>query len=224
MSDQPTTMTFEEMGLNYGKSMSLFCDPTDKNAEYECMLIGCLPGESVIIGPGASGVLPRLEEGQRVFVRAKLNSGVAIFPSIVLFVSEIPTIMVYLDFPEEIKFKRVRSALRVKTTLPVLGNNLDDTRFTTIAGKIVDISVVGAGLEMYEELGRPGQRIEIKGKFKLDFIQRMLTIPAVIRTCGQRDGARLYGVQFDDVEEDVLLMLFGFTYHEMAFKQIDSVR
>lgn len=225
MSDEVKLLSFSELGLRFGQELDLLPYPGDKDVVFPCELVGCLQEECLLIGPSASsGVLPRMVEGQRVVVRAKLAGGIALFPSTVLFVGEIPVIMVYLDYPRDIKFKPVRGAYRVDVTLPVLAANLTDKRISGVAGKIVDISVSGARLEMFEELGAPGHEIEIKGKFQVGKIQRTLQINAVIRARSAGDGHFFYGVEFRNDDEDKQVVLMGFTFHAMVFGHIQNIR
>ena len=225
MSDEVKLFTFNELGLRFGQELDLLPNVADKDSVVPVELVGCLRNECIIIGPPSStGVLPRLAEGQRVVVRVKLAGGIALFPTTVLFISEIPVIMVYLDYPRDIKFKQVRGAFRVDVTLPVLASNLSEKRYFGVAGKIIDISVTGARIEMFEELGTTGHEIEIKGKFQVGRLQRTLQIAALIRARTAREGSFIYGVEFHDGDEDKLLVLMGFTFHAMVFGQIQTIR
>lgn len=225
MAGEAKLLSFNELGLRFGQGLDLLPNPGDKDLVFACELVGCLQEECFIVGPpAATGVLPHLVEGQRVVVRVKLAGGIALFPSTVLFVSEIPVMMVYLDYPRDIKFKQMRGAFRVDVTLPVLVSNLTDRRFLSVAGKIIDISITGARLEMFEELGTVDHEIEIKGKFQVGKIQRLLQIGAVVRARTVRDGSFIYGVEFHDGDEDKLMVLMGFTFHELAFGQIQIIR
>lgn len=225
MTDEVKLLNFRELGLRFGQDMDLLPNPGDKDLVFPCELVGCLQEECLLIGPlGSNGVMPRMVEGQRVVVRVKLAGGIALFPTTVLFVSEIPVIMVYLDYPRDIKFKPVRGAFRVDVTLPVLAANLTDKRISGVAGKIVDISVSGARLELFEELGVPGHEIEIKGKFQIGKVQRTLQINALIRTRSTSGDGFVYGVEFRNDDEDKQVVLMGFTFHAMVFGHIQNIR
>jgi len=83
---------------------------------------------------------------------------------------------------------------------------------------IPDISATGAEIELESPAGASGDTIEIKGKFKVANIQRILSIDAPIRsvkTCTDGEAKEVYGVQFQDHDEDNMLMLFGFVLNEM---------
>lgn len=223
MQDEPKLVGFDELDLSFGQLLTLLPDPGDKDLLFDCLLIGCLADECLILGPPSSGLMPRLAEGQRVVVRIKLGHGIALFPSTVLYVSETPTYMVYLDYPRDIKFKLVRAAQRVAVALPVLVTNQSDPSFGHLAGKIIDISASGARLEIPSALGNSGDRIELKGKFSVGRIERLLTIHAIIRSCLSERGKNVYGVEFYEGDEEKLLVLLGYTFHALAFGQIKSI-
>lgn len=223
MRDDPTLVGFDELDLSFGQPLSLLPNPGDQDLLFDCLLIGCLTGECLILGPPSSGLMPRLAEGQRVVVRTKLGHGIALFPSTVLYITETPTFLVYLDYPRDIKFKPVRGAQRVAVALPVLANNQSDANFGHVAGKITDISASGARLEMLSALGNRGHKIELKGKFTVGGIERLLTIQAVIRSCLTERGRNAYGVEFYEGDEEKLLVLLGYTFHALAFGQIKSI-
>lgn len=217
-------VSFAQLGLGFGEQLQLVPIPADTKSRFACELVGCLGMESIIIGPPASGLLPQLEEGQRVVVKANLAAGVAVFPSTVLCVSSVPALMVYLDYPRDIKFKQMRAAFRVDVTLPVLVTNRSIAGGNPCAGKLVDISVRGARLELFEPLGDVGDSVQLKGKFQVGDIQRILSIDAVIRTASMENASRYYGIEFRPGDEDSLLVLMGYTFHAMAFGHVQSIR
>lgn len=221
---QPELLSFVELGLYIGQRLELLPNPGDKDARFPCELVGCLARQSIIIGPPASGALPRFAEGQRIVVRVKLAGGVALFPSTVLHVSEVPALMVYLDCPPSVKFKRMRRALRVDVTLPILVTNHSVGHGASRAGKIIDMSIGGARLEMFESLGNIGDNIELKGKFQVGAIQRVLSIGAVIRARSPVNNQHLYGVEFHECDEEKLLVLMGVIFHAMAFGHVQTIR
>lgn len=218
MADESTT--FDELALGFGQQLMLHPNPADKSMVFGCMLAGCLPGESLMVTVEPNGVFPRLEEGQRVAVRVFLDSGIALFMTTVLFISEVPTLLVYLDLPAQVKFKRLRAAKRVVVAQPILVNNLDNPSLMGVAGKLMDVSTGGGRIQMFDQLGAVGDAIELKGKFKIHGITRLLTVGACIR---QKDGDD-YGVQFVEADEDKLIVLMGFIFNAMLTGEVDAIR
>lgn len=218
MSDE--RLHFDDLSIGFGQQLLLHPDPNNKRGVFSCMMMGYLPGESIIATVEANGIFPRLQEGQRVAIRIFLANGVAAFTTTVLYVGEEPVVMVYLDFPLKVQFKRVRAAKRVSMAQPLLVSNLDDPSLIGVAGKLIDISTGGGRIEMFDQLGRVGETIEMKGKFSIHGMTRMLTIKAVIR---KREGND-YGVQFIEEDEDKLIILMGFIFGAMLDGNIESIR
>jgi hypothetical protein len=216
---EPSLVDFSELDLSFGQELFIIPDLANKQQMYDCVMVGCIPNECLMVTAPASGLFPLVTQGQRILVRIKLPSGVALFPTTVLFISEIPTLIVYLDYPRDIKFKRVRAA-RVNVVLPILANNTTDTDFMGVAGKIVDISTSGARVEMFEPLGKVGDLVEIKGKFQVGGIMRTLGIQSVIRA--EKPG-NAYGIEFFEQNEDKLLVLLGFIFHAMAYGETQTI-
>jgi hypothetical protein len=216
---EPSLVSFSELELGFGYELYLIPDLNNKQQLYDCVLAGCIPEECLMVTAPGSGLFPRVECGQRVLVRIRLPSGVALFPTTIFFLSETPTLIVYLDYPRDIKFKRVRAA-RVFVSLPVLVNNDSNDAIFGVVGKIVDVSTSGARIESSSRLGNVGDLIEVKGKFQVGSILRMLTIKCVIRA---EKPNLAYGIEFLEQDEDRLIVLFGFIYQSMAFNSAQSV-
>ena len=216
---KPSMVSFSELDLGLGYELFLIPDLNNKQQLFEGVLAGCIPGECLMITAPVSGFFPRLECGQRILVRIYLPSGVALFPSTVIFITEIPTLIVYLDYPRDIKFKRVRAA-RVFVSQPVLVNNQTDECINAVEAKIIDISTSGARIETPEPLGTPGDLIELNGTFQVGSIVRVLTIKCIIRT---EKPQHYFGVEFLERSEESLLVLLGFIYQSMAFNDAPAV-
>lgn len=210
---------FQALEITFGQQLLMHPNPSDKTMVFSCTLIGCLADESLIIGPPSQGVFPPLEEGQKVVIRVFLDSGVALFPTTVLYISDIPALMIYLDFPSAIQFKRLRAAKRVVVAQPVLVSNVDNKSIVGVAGKLLDVSTGGGRVKMFDELGEVGDHIVIKGKFQVHGISRLLTVDACIR---KKEGKE-YGVQFVEQDEDKLIILMGFIFNAMLTGTVDAI-
>ncbi len=218
MTDE--AITFDDLALNFGQQLMLHPNPADKTIVFTCVLAGYLIGESLMVTVEPNGVFPRLEEGQRVAVRVFLDSGVALFMTTVLFIGEVPTLLIYLDLPAQVKFKRLRAAKRVVVAQPILINNIDNTAFMGVAGKLMDVSTGGGRVQMFDQLGDIGDAVELKGKFQIHGITRLLTVRACIRKKEDDD----YGIQFVEDDEDKLIILMGFIFNAMLTGEVDAIR
>ncbi len=218
-------LEFDELSITIGQSVEALAKGSGSKEFSEVTVIGAIPGEALIITAPPSGVFPKMSEGEKVVIRVKLADGVAIFATHVLFISDVPMYMVYLDYPTDITFKKIRNATRVSVKLPVLVSNVDEPKYAGVAGRITDISTSGAGLVLTEYAGGAGERITMKGKFAVGNIQRVLAIQGIIRAVNKKsDDMIIYGVEFLEDDENDLLVLFGFIFNAMAFGKIQNIR
>ncbi len=167
--------------------------------------------------------MPRIEEGGRVVLSVALPGGIALFPTTILYISEIPALMIYLDYPRNVKFKQIRSASRVEVRQPILLENVT-LNTSGIPGQIIDISTSGAGLMLFEDGAKVGNKVEIKGKFQIEDISRRLTVTALVRAYKKRDEGYFCGIQFMEADEDKLLVLLGFIYHAMSSSKLLAIK
>tara|TARA_R110000868_G_scaffold168246_2_gene402907 strand:- start:7 stop:678 length:672 start_codon:yes stop_codon:yes gene_type:complete len=223
MSDEK--LQFDELGISMGQMVEALPKNDPEKVFSEVVMLGAIPNEALIIAPPPSGLFPKMAEGERVIIRLKLADGVAIFTSTVLFVADVPMFMVYLDFPQEISFKRIRNASRVSVKLPILVSNRNDKQYSGITGQITDISTTGAGLLLSEFAGDKGDELVVKGKFAVGSIRRVLTINGIVRMVKEtKSNTLIYGVEFLEEDENDLLVLFGFIFNAMAFGKIQKIR
>ncbi len=223
MSDEK--LQFDELDVKIGQIVEALPKSCVSKQFTDVIIIGGIPGEALIISAPPSGIFPKLVEGETLVLRLKMASGVAIMATSVLFISEEPMFMVYLDFPRDITFKRIRNAARVSVKLPVLVSNLESAEFSCVAGKITDISTTGASLSLTEYVGKEGEQISMKGKFSVGGIQRILSLRAVIRATEKKAIDQIiYGIEFLADNENDLLVLFGFIFNAMAFGKVQNIR
>lgn len=219
------TIHFDELGLKFGQPLEMAAQGGREQAFANVLVVGALPGESLIISVDESGIFPKTEEGQKAVFRVRMADGVAVFSGTVLYITDVPIFMVFVDFPTEVTFRRIRNATRVRVNLPVLVSSLSDSHRSGMAGRIVDISTSGAGLEMFENVGETGEEITLKGKFAVGSIRRVLSIKGVIRSIKKKgDNSYICGVEFLEEDENDLLVLFGFIFNAMSFGDIQKIR
>ncbi len=215
MSDT-ALLNIDQLHLRFGQTLQIHQVAGSTNTFYDCRFVGGIPCQTLIITVPESGEFPVLHEGENVAIRVKTSSGVAVFPTLVLIVSESPIYMVYLDYPKAISFKQVRRADRVNVALPVLASNVVRREIRSVVGQISDISTSGAHLQFEKAIGLPGEELKLKGKFSVADIRRTLSLSVLIRSKAQNAAAFEYGVEFIEPDEEQMLVLFGFVYSAMT--------
>jgi len=216
--------SFEDLNLKLGQIVQIHPNPADPKQRFDCLLVGTLPGESILISAHRKAEFPVLEEGQMVVMRIMSANGVALFQTRVLFISDMPVLIVYLDFPEAIQFRMVRASSRVDIALPVLVYSISHPSRSGVPGRIADISTGGAGIELYDDVGEIGEEVELKGKFEIAGIQRTVRIKATLRSKKEAaSGNKSYGISFNEADEDKLLVLFAYIFNSMAFGDVQNI-
>lgn len=219
---QESSIDFDSLNLQMGEAIELFPDVKDLKTGCACQLVGTLQGEALIISnlPGAES-FPNLQEGQQIAIRVKSGNGIALFATLVLFVSEVPALMIFLDLPDKVKFLQLRQASRINVALPVLvasesgGNS---------AGKMVDVSTGGAAILLEDSIAEPGEQIQLKGKFLVADVARVARFRAIVRRKTQDSmGRYLYGIEFSEQDDQEKLVLFGYIFQAMALGDIQAV-
>ena len=219
------TVQFNELEIRIGQSIQIIPDAENTKDFYECVVIGAIVGESFIVTAPASGVFPNISDGQSVILRVFTADGIGQSNVRVLYVSDIPTFMVYLDFPSNFLFRRIRNSKRVKTALPILVTGSNPNQPRGVPGKIVDVSMIGAGIELFDDVGEVDDTLMIKGKFKVGSIQRILSLEAKVRSKSSKGNSNFFfGVEFSEADEDEMLILFGFIFNAMVVGESQSLR
>ncbi|SMF60266.1 PilZ domain-containing protein [Alteromonadaceae bacterium Bs31] len=209
-------LAIDQLQLKFGQLLQIQQYMSAEKKLYDCTFVGGVPGQTLIISMPESGEFPDLHEGDKIAIRVKTASGVAAFPTVVLYLAEIPLYMVYLDYPSDIQFKQIRSATRVNVALPVLASNSKRPELRSVVGRISDISTTGAHLFFEQDVGDIGDQVQLKGKFAVAGIRRTLVLTVLVRAKQSQASEFEYGVEFIEQDEEIMLVLFGFVYSAMT--------
>jgi c-di-GMP-binding flagellar brake protein YcgR len=220
---QESLIEFDSLDLKMGQTIELFPNVKDLSVSVACQLIGSLEEQALIISnlPSADS-FPALEEGQQIAIRVKSGNGIALFASLVLFISEVPALMIFIDLPEKVKFVQLRKASRINVALPILVSLKSGESKT--AGKMVDVSTGGAAILLEDAIADEGDLIQIKGKFLVADVAQIALFDAVVRR-KTRDatGKYLFGIEFSEQEDQKKLVLFGYIFQAMALGDVQAV-
>ena len=215
---------FESLNLDAGRVLQAFPDPSNPKFTVSICYVGCIPGQSIIISQNEAGEFPNLQEGQSIVLRALMPDGVAVFTARVLYLTDMPLHMAFIDLPEKVQFQQVRRQKRVRTKLPVLVSGENGSSHRNLDASLLDISLSGARLSSPHNFANTGDAIHIRGKFQVGPIKRVLAIKANVRSKEtSNSGSAIYGVEFVEENEDDLLVLFGFIFNEMVFGEYQTL-
>ncbi|MDQ2075064.1 flagellar brake protein [Marinimicrobium sp. ABcell2] len=221
-------MKFEELKLSPGYPLQIqVSDPSGQSDRWPCRLIGAVPGRSLLISvPRSGGRLVRFRPGQKILARMMVANGVGAFASVVEAQTADPYPLIYLSHPKDISFKGVRGATRVGVEQPVIATNLSALSEQQVSGKLADISVTGARLELDTVLGDIGDKILLQTRVEVAGIERDLTIEAILRSRIERSTQEstqnlpvVYGIEFTETDEERRLLLYAYVFSQIAHDQ-----
>lgn len=137
------------------------------------------------------------------------------FASRVLGSFAVPFTYVLLAWPTTASGKRVRSALRIKTSLPA--TVWRDDASAKVPARVLDLSHAGAMLDLATPTGGKGERIRIALQLPLDAGTQSLELSGPICHSGPGatgEGTRV-GVAFEGVSRGDRLLLQNFTLNQL---------
>lgn len=214
-------MKFEEIKLTPGYPIQLQTSSAEGQAKkINCRYLGAFPGKYVLLSPPANA---RLRSGQKLVVKAMIANGIAMFPATVESMISTPENMLCVSYPASVNMKEIRGATRVNVELMVTAENKTALNAPSIEGRITDISITGAKLEMKDVAGEVGDELNIQASIRVGSIERNLNVVASIRARIDRSTKELdgpypavYGIEFGDLDDDASLLLHAYVNGEMS--------
>jgi hypothetical protein len=218
-------MKFEELKLSPGYPLQIqVSDPTGQSDRWPCRFIGAVPGRSLMVSvPRANGRMLRLRPGQKILARMMVANGAGGFASVVEAQTADPYPLIYLSYPQDVSFKGVRGATRVGVEQSVMVTNASALSEIQVGGKLADISITGARLELDRVLGDIGDKILLQTQVDVAGIKRDLAIEAILRSRVERSTQErkqnlpvVYGIEFTDTDEERRLLLYAYVFSQIA--------
>jgi hypothetical protein len=217
-------MDFTEIHLNTAYPIQLHVSNRDGNkGRYFCRYIGCVKNKTILVSPLVTGGQDvDLGSGGTVTARLMTGRGICVFPTRVLQVQQKPVPVMYLEYPELVDFKPIRNAERVETNLNIIVNNAL-RRDQVSEGKLCDVSITGARIELYKAVADLEDEVIVSGDYPIESISQTMRINAVIRSrikAPQQNSAIhqpiTYGLEFIRMPDDKRLILYGYVNYLLA--------
>lgn len=221
-------MKFEELKLTHGCPLQIqVSGPEGQPERWSCRLVGAIPGRSLLVSvPRSGGKLLRFRPGQKVLARMMVANGVGAFACTVESQSVDPYPILYLSYPKDLSFKGIRGATRVAVNQAVTVTNSSVLSEREMVGKLADVSVTGARLELDEVLGDIGDKIQLVTRVDVAGIERDLRVEAIIRSRVERSTQEreqnlpvVYGIEFTEADEERRLLLYAYVFCKIAHDQ-----
>jgi hypothetical protein len=208
-----TLGTLDQLQLHIGDRLQLELSSGATPSQYFTLLIGYVPGHSVLVRTPVVQNLPvPVREGEAALVRTFSGRHASTFETTVLRVTRSPFPYLHLAYPQSVKQALIRGALRVRVSLPAtfVAAGSDDP----VAVSISDLSVSGALLESRAVLGEAGDKGELAFKFVVQPNNYEVKLPVKVeiqsvkakRATGT-DAGFVHGVQFGRLHTTETLLL-----------------
>ena len=217
-------MDFTLIHLSTAYPIQLHVADKDGNkGRYFCRYVGCVKNKSVLVSPlVAGGRQLDLSSDRTVTARLMIGRGICVFPTRILQVQRKPVPIMYLEYPEDVEFKPIRNAERVETGLSVIVHNALK-RDLVSEGRLCDISITGARIEIYKAVAELDDEVIISGDYPIESISQTMRINAVIRSRAkvplQNNTIHqpiTYGVEFTRLPDEKRLILYGYVNYLLA--------
>lgn len=208
---------FEDLGLLPGASVQLLLTGQDQqNYSLDTVYIGSLALNSLIVAMPSPHPVVTLRSGIKLAMTVVIPSGIATFTTRVDVIGERPYQYMHLVYPQEVSFREIRGAARVKVELPVsvAGQQSLDSQHS-FQSKVLDISVSGLKLATNCHIGHIGDQLTIHIAMHFAGEERELSLQGVIKAqlAGGETSSLLsyvYGVQFLPLTDSQHVLLHAF--------------
>lgn len=173
INEEPV-LDFDSLNLQVGSRLQIQLVRDVKPIQVISSLIGYLPGDYLIVRlPEGRNSTVSFRVGEKITVRVFSGIKVCAFDATVYRIFDNPIYYMHVSFPQQIRASNLRSALRVKATVPAALTSSSLSAETTAA--LRDLSIKGALVESERKCG------EIGDKFKLAFV-----LPCLDKTDGEQ--------------------------------------
>ncbi len=221
-------MQFDDLNLASGTSLQLqLINSTGQPERLSARFLGGVPGRMLFLSvPRSAGKILRFRPGQKLAVRLMVANGIGIFACMVEAQVNEPFPMLFVSYPDSVKFKGIRGATRVVVNLPAEVSHANGLDSLKTQGRVADISTSGARLELRDAIGDVGDILRLQMQLQVEKLQRPILLEAIIRSRIERSTQEdkheypaVYGVEFMEQNEDVLLTLYAYVYASIVAEQ-----
>lgn len=221
---------FDSLCLQVGTRLQLEVVRDVKPIQVISSLIGYAYGEYLIVRMPDSRSDPiAFRVGEKITIRLFSGVKVCAFDVTVQRLFDAPLLYMHVSFPQSIRGANLRSAMRVKTTVP---SSLR-TAAAELQVALRNLSVKGALIEAPQKCGEVGEKVHLSfavpcmGKeggevIKVEAFVRNVSVSSDRAESKAESAAYLCGVEFGSLSQLHQLVLQNFTY-EAAFSQRQSI-
>jgi len=207
-----------DLDINVGMSLNMQLQVGEARRRHDVHVIGYVEGESLLVTmPRENGALAKIFPHDDYIVRYFKGKNIVAFKTRVMHVAKVPFWHLYLEYPSSLEKVEIRQSERIAISITAQAL-VEGQKYWSV---IRDISAGGAQLVVNEEIGKPGEHLELFFDLQLSDIEREVHLVAVIRNV-RLDKSSLnnkpeyhYGVEFVDPSEQDVVFVQGFVYEHL---------
>lgn len=136
------------------------------------------------------------------------------FRTEIIHVSTIPFAHLHLAIPEQMEIGEVRNSARANVQL--IASIFSTETKTSQSATINNISADGARVHSKLAIGNIGDAIKISTKIKVLEIENIVKVDGIIRSCTNIDGQLVYGIQFDNIDDQTKLAIYALVMTQLT--------
>jgi len=212
----------EDFDINIGMNLNMQLLVGESRRRHEVQVIGYLKGESFLVTmPRESGALAKIFPNDEYIVRYFKGKNIIAFKTKILHVATIPYYHLHLEFPKELEKITVRQAERINLSINAQTLMMGEKYWSVIR----DLSGGGAQVIINDEIGNPGDHIELFFDLNIGEIEREIHLVALIRNVRKNKNELTdkveycYGVEFMDPSEQDVVFVRGFVYEQLLIER-----
>lgn len=190
--------------------------PTDPKRRTESKFCAAIEGKGLMVVPLHDGQVGSEWRDLGELVVSGFTGQIDFsFQTRVLGSFSVPFAYVLLAWPGTISGRRVRSALRIATSLPAMAWGRDPA--STVPARVLDLSHAGAMLELSGALGGNGNQISVALELPMDGATHALELSGPICHCGEGAGGpgTRVGIAFEGLSRTEKALLQNFTFNQL---------
>jgi c-di-GMP-binding flagellar brake protein YcgR len=228
---KPQEFSFETMNMQVGVRLQFMTHRHVKPVPHFSTLIGYVKDEYIIVRiPVEHGSPIALTEGERVTIRVFSGVNVCSFACTVERVFARPLYYVHLSFPTSIQGTSLRTAMRVRTEMPVRVRSTASAGLAPVDCTLMNISVTGARIDSPRPFPEGEELVGLQFSLVLPSTQQETDVDTLalvrnVKVEKSADGAELYsyGVQFMNLDPMHCTLLQNMAYEALLADRMKIV-
>lgn len=212
--EESQSPNFIDLRLLPGQVLQLEFDSVWLKRE-RSLLIGYSSGRSIIVTtPIVNGVSisVSLESGVNVRLFSSQLNGACAFRSSVIYTTTRPYPHLHLSMPDHMELGEIRKSMRAPVALTAAVHY--GTK-QSASSTIYDLSTDGARIGSTQLHVSEGDKLVVNLQCEVAGLERLLSLPGVVRTISDGKNEKFYGVQFLDVDDNDRITLHAFVLTSM---------